>query len=133
LEAYGKKMSGGSWLIAMLGRILLTSYFLKAGINNAFNSKNIKGLLSAKKIPFPGLVLFVVVFTEIAGSLAIIFNIYSSIAVIGLIIFTLAANFLICNYWTMEGLQRRNISFVFYANIAVIGGLLLMSSGFSNF
>lgn len=117
-----------SQIIAVLGRFLLAFYFLKAGINNAYNWKRLVGLITAKKIPFPHFVTFLVVVTEILGSLAIIFNYYAIIAAVALIIFTLAVNFYICNYWTMEGIQRRNVSFVFYANIAVVGALLLVTS-----
>lgn len=113
-------------VISTFGRILLAFYFLKAGINNAINSKKLIGLIKSKGIPLPRVVMAMVVITEILGSLAIIFNFYTIYAAIALILFTLCVNFIICNYWTMEGLQRRNVSFVFYANIAVVGALLLI-------
>jgi|LakMenE18May11ns_1017448.scaffolds.fasta_scaffold9338660_1 putative oxidoreductase len=116
-----------SLILFLLSRILLASYFLKAGINNAFNLKHIAGLLKSKKIPFPTLGALAVVVLQIVASLAIILNIYTLWASLALIIFTLFANFLICNYWTMEGVQKRNVSFIFYANISVVGGLLLLS------
>lgn len=109
------------------GRCLIAFYFLKAGINNAYNFNKVRKLINTKSIPYPSLMLLAVVITEIVGSFAIIFNFYVFFASIALIVFTLSTNFLICNYWTMEGLQRRNVSFVFYANIAVIGALLLIS------
>ncbi len=119
-------MTDWTFYLATLGRFLLAFYFLKAGINNAYNKDKLLGLIKAKKIPFPRIVLYLVIVTEILGSLAIIFNFYSMFAALALIIFTLAVNFIICNYWTMEGLQRRNVSFVFYANFAVVGALLLI-------
>lgn len=121
-------MTDWSLWINFLGRFLLAFYFLKAGINNAINWRKILGLIQAKKIPLPYLVLVGVVVTEIVGSLAIIFNFQVIMAALALMIFTLAVNFYICNYWKMEGLQRRNVSFVFYANIAVIGALLILAS-----
>ncbi|MBA2653639.1 MAG: DoxX family protein [Gammaproteobacteria bacterium] len=121
-------MTDWTFLIPLFGRFLLASYFLKAGINNALHWHKVLGLIKFKKIPFPNLVLFAVIATQIVGSLAIIFNYYAVIASIALIIFTLVANFLVCNYWKMEGVQRRNVSFIFYANIAVIGALLLITS-----
>jgi putative oxidoreductase len=119
-------MTDWSFVLSVLGRFLLAFYFLKAGINNAYHKDKLLGLIKAKKIPFPKTVLYLVIITEIVGSLAIIFNFYAIFAALALIIFTLAVNFLICNYWTMEGLQRRNVSFVFYANFAVVGALLLI-------
>jgi putative oxidoreductase len=121
-------MSDWSQIIAIIGRFLLAFYFLKAGISNAYNWKRLVGLIKSKKIPFPHLVMIFVVVTEILGSFAIIFNFYPILAAAALIVFTLAVNFFICNYWTMEGVQKRNVSFVFYANIAVVGALLLVTS-----
>lgn len=120
-------MSDWTTLVIFLGRFLLAFYFLKAGISNAYNWKKISGLLKTKKIPLSNLVVAGVVLIQILASVAIIVNFYVLIASTSLIIFTLAANFLICNYWKMEGLERRNISFVFYANFAVIGALLLIT------
>lgn len=115
-------------VIPLLGRLLISFYFFKAGINNARNWPRVLGLLKSKKIPFPQLILLLVIIVELLAPLAIIFNVYAIIAAVSLIIFTLFANFLICNYWVMEGINRRNVAFVFYANIAVIGGLLLIMS-----
>lgn len=111
---------------SLLGRLLISSYFFKAGINNARNWSRVLGLLKVKKIPLPGLALLAVIIVELLAPLALVLNFYALSAAVSLIIFTLFANFLICNYWTMEGINRRNVGFVFYANIAVIGGLFLI-------
>lgn len=124
---HGKKMSAMALSSIILGRLLLAFYFLKAGINNILHFQRVAGLLKTKSIPLAPLALTVVIAIQLLGSIAVILNVYTLIASIALILFTLAANFLICNYWTMEGLQRKNVSFVFYANIAVIGALLLLS------
>lgn len=121
-------MTDWSYPIALIGRFLLAFYFLKAGINNAYHADKLLGLIKAKNIPLPRLVAYLVITTEIVASLAIIFNVYTLFAALALIIFTLTVNFLICNYWNMEGIQKRNVSFVFYANIAVIGALLLVTT-----
>lgn len=115
-----------SAIITNLGRFLLAFYFLKAGINNAYHADKLKGLVQAKKLPWPTFITYLVIVTEIVASIAIIFNFYVNFAALALIIFTLSVNFIICNYWTMEGIQRRNVSFVFYANVAVVGALLLL-------
>lgn len=119
-------MFDGHFLLNLLGRSLLAFYFLKAGINNAYNWGKVRNLIKSKRVPLPDLVLPLVIFVEIVGGLALIFNFYVQIAAFALIFFTLITNTLICNYWTMEGIQKRNVSFVFYANIAVVGALLLI-------
>lgn len=113
-------------IVSLLGRLLIASYFFKAGVNNARNWPKVLNLLQSKKIPMPSLVLLSVILVELFAPIAIVFKFQVIIAAIALIVFTLFANFLICNYWSMEGINRRNVAFVFYANIAVIGGLLLV-------
>ncbi len=113
--------------IAILAKILLTFYFLKAGINNALNYKKLVNVLRFKNIPFPALSLILVIIAEIFGSLMIIFNFYAIIGAAMLIVFTVAANLFFCNYWTMQGADKRNVGFLFYSNLAVIGGLLLVT------
>lgn len=113
-------------VLATLGRVCLAGYFLKAGINNANNFKKLINVLARKNVPLPTFALALVVFVEIVGSLAVIFNIYAAVGAVALAIFTVAANFYFCNYWTMENFERRNVNFLFYANLAVIGGLLLI-------
>ena len=115
-------------ILLIIARILLASYFLKAGISNLKNFSKLVPFVASKKIPLPGVAMAAVVFVQIVGSLMVIFNVYAAIGAIGLLIFTILANVFICNYWTMQGIQRRNINFLFYANIAVIGGLLLIIS-----
>lgn len=115
--------------ILVLAKTLIIFYFLKAGINNLKNFKRLVNVLQNKRLPLPNVMMAAVVIIQIFGSLAILFDFYIIPAAIALIVFTMAANMWFCNYWTMKGLDRRNISFLFYANIAVIGGLLMVIGG----
>lgn len=119
-------MSQMQHILLIIARVLLAFYFLKAGISNLKNFSKLVPFVRSKKIPLPGVAMALVVFVQIVGSLQVIFNFYAAIGALGLLVFTVFANLFICNYWTMKGMQRRNINFLFYANIAVIGGLLLV-------
>lgn len=121
-------MIDGSSLINLAGRIFVVFYFLKAGVNNLYHWNKPLQLIKSKNIPFAHFALSAVIATQLVGSLAVIFNYYALAGAIALIAFTLLANFMICNYWTMEGPQKKTVSLVFYANFAVIGGLLLILS-----
>jgi uncharacterized membrane protein YphA (DoxX/SURF4 family) len=63
---------------------------------------------------------------QLLGSLAVLFNYHAAIGAILLIIFTLLCNFVICNYWRKEGLERQLTASIFFANFAIIGGLLII-------
>lgn len=110
----------------LLGRILLASYFIKAGINNSLHPMPIIRMLKSKNLPLPYVVYAMVLIIQVLGGLSVIFRFFPAIGALSLIGFTILSNILFLNYWTMEEKQARNISFLFYANIAVIGGLLLL-------
>lgn len=112
--------------VDILGRVLLVSYFLKAGVQNAQHPSRITQLLQFKKIPLASVVTMGVLAVQLLGGLAVIFNYHAAMGAVALIIFTILSNVIFCSYWKMEGADRRNINFLFYANIAVIGGLLLI-------
>lgn len=115
--------------LALFAKFLLVSYFLKAGYTNLQNPAGIHGLIKMKGIPMATMVLIGVFAVQILGSLMVLFNIYPAIGALSLIAFTLASNLLFCNYWTMHGVQQKLTSFLFSANMAIIGGLLLVVLG----
>ena len=113
-------------ILFIIGKFLLVFYFLFAGIKNALHFSKRVGLLKSKKFPLPTASLVVGIACQLLGSIFVFFNIYPITGAILLIIFTLFANFVICNYWTQEGLAKQLASFIFFANFAVIGGLLIV-------
>lgn len=115
-------------LINIVGRILLVSYFLKAAVFNSINPTPIINLIKAKKFPLPTIVFLAVLVIQVFGGLAIIFNFYPILGAIGLIGFTALSNILFCNFWAMEGIQARVSTNLFFANIAIIGGLIVVLS-----
>lgn len=69
-----------------------------------------------------------VIALEIVGSLAIIFHIAVKLFVILFILFTLACLYGFCDFWHKTGKERQLTFIIFCANVAVIGGLLLILS-----
>ena len=115
--------------IALIARILLVFYYLKAGLTNMQKPATIEGMIKSKKLPQAKLIMMMVLALQIVGSVLIILNVYVVPAASALIVFTIAANALFCTYWTMDrGFVRSLTSFLFDANIAIIGGLLLLIS-----
>jgi len=113
-------------ILDFIARLLLVSYFVKAGINNLKNPKPIIGMIAGKGFPVSTIVYAGVIATQFLGSLMVLFHFYAAIGVLALIIFTILSNALFCTYWKMQGNDRRNIRFLFDANIAIVGGLLLI-------
>jgi len=113
-------------IVDFIARFLLISYFVKAGVNNLKHPMPIIGMIARKGLPLPSVVYGFVIIIQLLGSLMILFHFYAAIGALGLILFTVLSNLLFCTYWKMEGNDRRNIGFLFDANVAIIGGLLLI-------
>lgn len=116
-----------STALPLLARLLLVSYFLQAGLNNLRKPGAILGMLKRKNIPLAPLALISVFAIQILGSLMVIANWHAGIGALALIAFTITSNLLFCNFWRMEGMQKQLTNFLFSANLAVIGGLLLVT------
>ncbi len=113
-------------LINLFARILLVSYFIKAGISNSLHPTPVIGLLKAKKFPLPYVVYAMVLVIQVLGGLSVIFNYYPIIGALSLAGFTALSNLFFLNFWTMDEKQAMMTKHLFFANIAVIGGLLLL-------
>ncbi len=111
--------------IFIIARGLISFYFLKAGYNNLKSFKRMTDVLRYKKMPLPELALGIALMLQIGGSLSLLFNYYATAGAAALILFTFASNYYFCRYWLVQGAEKRYVQFLFYANLAVIGGLLV--------
>lgn len=62
------------------------------------------------------------------GSLALIGGIYVAEAALALAVFTLLATLQVHCFWRMEGRQRLERSRIAMANLAIVGGLILLAA-----
>lgn len=113
-----------------LARFFIVYTFLKSGINNCLQPQPVIGLIASKKWPFPKFIYLATVVLFFAGSLMILTRYYDWLAAAGLIIFTVLSNIFFCNYWTIDKNSRHMTEFLFDANIAIIGGLMLIIAGY---
>ena len=114
--------------LALLGRLLLALLFLPAGIMKIGGFAGTAGFIASKGLPMPevGAVLAIVV--EIGASLALIVGFGTRIAAIVLAVFTLAASVIFHNYWGVPADQAYVQQLMFFKNIAVAGGLLVLAA-----
>ena len=113
-------------LLTFIGRFLLGGYFLYAGVNNVRNFSNLTGVVERKGMPLPAVSLAIGITLQILGGLMVIFNVYTWLGALGLIGFTILSLYYFCDYWNKDGLERHLTSFLFRANLTVMGGLLYL-------
>lgn len=117
-----------SW-IDSAGRLLIVAFFLIVGFRNlapASVEDHVKRLTHFKT-PLPRLVFWIGILLEAVGCAMILANWQPAIGVLCLIAFTVLATLLLLRFWEMEDpMKKMGMRNGFFANIAIVGGLLLL-------
>lgn len=114
--------------LALVGRLLLALLFLPAGISKIAGFAGTTGYIASKGLPLPELGVIIAILVEVGGSLALIAGFRIRMAALALAVFTLVATFLFHNFWGVPADQAMVQQLMFYKNIAVVGGLLLLAA-----
>ncbi|WP_137896476.1 DoxX family protein [Ramlibacter sp. 2FC] len=114
--------------LALIGRLLLAWLFLPAGISKISGFAGTVGYAASVGLPMPQLGTAVGLVVEIVGGLALIVGFGTRWAALVLALFTLVASFFFHAYWALPAEQQMMQSLMFYKNIAVTGGLLVLAA-----
>ena len=112
----------------LAGRLLLVALFLPAGIGKLTGFAGIVGYISSVGLPLPSVAAALAAVVEIGGGLALLFGFGTRIAALALAGFTLVASFFFHAYWAMPADQAFVQQLMFFKNIAVTGGLLVLAA-----
>lgn len=107
-------------IILLVGRILMAQIFLLAGINKISSYAGTQGYMEAMGVP--GMLLPLVILLEVAGGLALMIGWKTQWAAYALAAFTVAAAIIF-----HSNLAEQMQMILFMKNIAITGGLLLLS------
>lgn len=113
--------------INLVARLLFVALFLPAGIAKLTGFDGSVGYFNSLGIPAPALAVSATVAIEILGSLALIVGFKTRAAAVVLAVFTLAASIAGHAYWAVPAEQMFVQKLLFFKNLAVIGGLLLLA------
>lgn len=114
--------------LALIGRLLLAWLFLPAGIAKISGFAGTVGYAASVGLPMPQLGTAVGLVVEIVGGLALIVGFGTRWAALALALFTLVASFFFHAFWALPAEQQMMQSLMFYKNIAVAGGLLVLAA-----
>ena len=112
----------------LLGRVLLAALFLPAGISKLTGFSGTVGYIASVGLPMPALGAALAVLVEIAGSLALLAGYGTRVAALVLAAFTLVASVFFHAYWSAPAEQAFVVQLLFFKNIAVVGGLLVLAA-----
>ncbi len=114
--------------LTLVGRLLLAALFLPAGISKIGGFAGTAGYIASKGLPLPEVGAAIAVVVEILGGLALILGFGTRLAALVLALFTLVASVFFHNYWGVPAEQAFMQQLLFYKNIAVVGGLLVLAA-----
>ena len=114
--------------LAIVGRLLLASLFLPAGIGKLTGFAGTVAYISSAGLPVPALAAVAALLVEIGGGIALIAGAGTRLAALILAFFTLVASFVFHAYWAVPADQQYVTQLLFFKNIAVAGGLLTLAA-----
>ena len=86
------------------------------------------GYIASKGLPLPTAGAAIAILVEVLGGLALIAGFGTRVAALALAGFTLVATVIFHNFWGMPADQVMVQQLMFFKNIAVVGGLLVLAA-----
>ena len=113
--------------IHILGQILFGGYFAWSGFNHFKNHKMLTGYTASMKVPSPGVAVFVSGLLLFLGGLGVLFNVYTNISLLFIIIFLVPTSLIMHAFWKMTDVNMKMSNYInFSKNVALIGAALLL-------
>ena len=112
----------------LFGRILIVALFLPAGLSKLIGFEGTLGYFSSLGIPAPTLALAATIVIEIVGGIALLVGFKTRLVAIIMALFTLAAAVTGHAFWAAPADAAFIAQLLFFKNIAVMGGLLVLAS-----
>jgi putative oxidoreductase len=115
-------------LILLVGRILMALVFLISGIHKGVWYRNARKEFETNRIPLIALTLPATIALHLIASLCLIFGFETQIAALLLAAFTVVATLKVHAFWRLPKEQQLGRSRIAVANLAIVGGLLLLAA-----
>jgi len=111
----------------LVARLLFVALFLPAGVSKLTGFEGTVGYFNSLGIPVASLAVIATIAIEILGSIALLIGFKTRVAAAVLAIFTLLASIAGHAYWAVPAEQVFVQKLMFFKNLAVVGGLLLLA------
>ena len=115
-------------ILNLLGRLLIVALFLPAGLGKIAGFEGTMGYFASLGIPAPTFALIATIVIEVLGSIALLIGFQTRIVASIMALFTLIAAVTGHAYWAAPVDQAFIAQLLFFKNIAVMGGLLILAS-----
>lgn len=113
---------------SLVGRLLLALLFVPAGVMKITGFSGTVGYIASVGLPLASLGAVLAIVVEVGAGLALAVGWRTRWAALVLAAFTLVATVLFHNFWAMPADQAFVQQLMFFKNIAVVGGLLVVAA-----
>ena len=113
---------------ALAARLLIASLFLPSGLMKISGFAGTAGYIALMGLPFPELGAAVAIAVEAGGGLALLLGFQARLAALLMAVFTVVAGLFFHKYWAAAPDQAMIQQIMFFKNLAIAGGLLLISA-----
>lgn len=115
-------------LADLVGRLAIAALFLPAGLNKIAGFEGTVGYIQSAGLPLATLGAVLAILIEVLGGVALIAGYRLRITALVLAAFTLVATVVFHAFWAVPADQAFMQQLMFFKNIGVIGGLLVLAA-----
>lgn len=115
-------------LVAMLGRILISSLFLVSAIAKIVDPSTAMSMMSEMGVPFIPCVFAAAIMIELVGALALLTGIAARQAAVMLILYLIPVSYLLVNGLAFSTYASTMQVFLLLQNLATMGGLFILAA-----
>lgn len=120
-----------SSLTITIGRTLLGLYFLIPGLMKVAGSAGTITYMQGHGIPFASPLMWFAAAVNIVGGLFLISGRQVKFVAYGFVVYILMVNFLLHDFWNMEGVNVAHETQNFIKNLGILAGLLVLAGNSS--
>lgn len=114
-------------ILIVIARLLFSLIFLMSAIGHFTQTKTMVEYTKSKKVPAPGLAVFVTGIMLLLGGLSILLGAFVNIGAILLVIFLIPTAFIMHNFWTVKDpMMKQNDQINFMKDLALAGAAFLI-------
>ncbi len=121
-------MSTYEGALNLIGRLLIVALFLPAGLSKMAGFEGTLGYFASLGIPAPAFALVATIVIEVVGGIALLVGFQTRVVATIMAIFTLVAAVTGHAFWAAPADAAFISQLLFFKNIAVMGGLLVLAS-----
>lgn len=115
-------------ILALVGRVVIAYLFVPAGWGKIAGFAGVAGYIASKGVPLPEVAAAIAIAVELGLGLLLLVGWKARWAALGLAVFVAVITPIFHAYWAMPEAQQMMQKQSFDKNLAIVGGLLLLTA-----